>query len=400
MTLENQTAMSEFTEYIESVQGDLARISAAIHANPEVAFHEKESSQQLITFLEEKGVAVERNFKEMETAFKATKNVCGGGLSVLFLSEYDALPGLGHACGHNLIAVSGLAAFFAASEYAEKHQIPATFTLIGTPAEETYGGKTILRARGAFKGYDVCFLLHPFAGTATDPGWLSSFKIRVKFKGKASHAASRPEDGLNALDAAVLLYNSVAMWRQQLPERSRIHGIFTDGGSAVNIIPEKSEMFWNLRAPELKSAEEMRERFHKMVLAAAEATGTTAEEETVAIYEPSVFNAPLNALYGDLWKEMFGEEIFRGNGTEGRASSDFGDVSVEVPGANYLYDITKGADHPLHTPEFREDAATDYAFENTMRASAITAAASIRFLEDEEFREKVRADWKRQTVIQ
>ena len=389
--------MNDFQKYIESVKGDLAEISAAIHANPEVAFYERESSQLLISFLEKQGLIVERNFKEMETAFITRKEVCGGGLSVLFLSEYDALPGLGHACGHNLIAVSGLAAFVAASRYAEEHHIPSTFTLIGTPAEETYGGKTILKARGAFDGYDVCFLLHPFAGTATDPGWLSSVKIRVRFKGKASHAASRPEDGLNALDAAVLLYNSVSMWRQQLPERARIHGIFTDGGSAVNIIPEKSEMFWNLRAPELLAAGEMRKRFHKMVQAAAEATGTFAEEEIVAVYEPSVFNAPLNTLYGDLWKEMFGEEIFRGNGTEGRASSDFGDVSVKVPGANYLYDITRGADHPLHTPEFREDAATDYAFENTMRASAITAAAAIRFLEDEDFREQVRADWKRQT---
>ena len=389
--------MSDMLKYIEPVQGDLAKISSTIHANPEVAFCEKESSALLISFLEDHGFTVERNFKEMETAFKTTVDVCGGGLSVLFLSEYDALPGLGHACGHNLIAVSGLAAFLAAYQYAEEHQIPATFTLIGTPAEETYGGKTILKARGAFDGYDVCFLLHPFAGTATDPGWLSSVKIRVRFKGKASHAASKPEDGLNALDAAVLLYNSVSMWRQQLPERARIHGIFTDGGSAPNIIPEKSEMFWNLRAPELVSAGKMRERFHKMVHAAAEATGTVSEEEIVTVYQPSIFNAPLNNLYGDLWKEMFGEEIFRGNGTEGRASSDFGDVSVKIPGANYLYDITQGADHALHTEAFRADAATDYAFENTMRASAITAAASIRFLEDQEFREAVRADWKRQT---
>ena len=391
--------MSNMLKYIEPVQGDLAKISSAIHANPEVAFCEKKSSALLISFLEDHGFTVERNFKEMETAFKTTVDICGGGLSVLFLSEYDALPGLGHACGHNLIAVSGLAAFLAAYKYAEEHQIPATFTLIGTPAEETYGGKTILKARGAFDGYDVCFLLHPFSGTATDPGWLSSVKIRVRFKGKASHAASRPEDGLNALDAAVLLYNSVSMWRQQLPERARIHGIFTDGGSAPNIIPEKSEMFWNLRAPELVSAGEMRERFHKMVHAAAEATGTVSEEEIVTVYQPSIFNAPLNNLYGDLWKEMFGEEIFRGNGTEGRASSDFGDVSVKIPGANYLYDITQGADHALHTEAFRADAATDYAFENTMRASAITAAASIRFLEDQDFREAVRADWKRQTSL-
>ena len=389
--------MSDMLKYIEPVQGDLAKISSTIHANPEVAFCEKKSSALLISFLEDHGFTVERNFKEMETAFKTTVDVCGGGSSVLFLSEYDALPGLGHACGHNLIAVSGLAAFLAAYKYAEEQQIPATFTLIGTPAEETYGGKTILNARGAFDGYDVCFLLHPFAGTATDPGWLSSVKIKVRFKGKASHAASRPEDGLNALDAAVLLYNSVSMWRQQLPERTRIHGIFTDGGSAPNIIPEKSEMIWNLRAPELKTAGEMRTRFHNMVQAAAEATGTTATEEVVAVYEPSVFNAPLNSLYGDLWKEMFGEEIFRGNGTEGRASSDFGDVSVKIPGANYLYDITQGADHALHTEAFRADAATDYAFENTMRASAITAAASIRFLENQDFREAVRADWKRQT---
>lgn len=391
--------MNELSRYIDVIRGDLHRISQHIHANPEIAFQEKESSELLISFLEQHGFSAERNFKEMETAFKVTKDVCGGGPSVLFISEYDALPGLGHACGHNLIAVSGLAAFLSAVRYAEDHRIAATFTLIGTPAEETFGGKTILKKRGAFDGYDVCFLLHPFAGTATDPGWLSSVKIRVTFTGKASHAASKPEDGLNALDAAVLLYNSVSMWRQQLPERSRIHGIFTNGGTAPNIIPEKSEMFWNLRAPELKSANEMLERFHKMVQGAADSTGTSAAEEIVAVYEPSVFNEPLNTLYGDLWKEMFGVEIFRGNGTEGRASSDFGDVSVLMPGANYLYDITQGADHPLHTPEFREDASGDYAFENTMRASAVTAAAALRFLTDPEFRKKVHTDWKRQIEI-
>ena len=118
--------------------------------------------------------------------------------------------------------------------------------------------------------------MHPFAGTATDPGWLSSVKIKVFFHGKASHAASRPEDGLNALDAAVMLYNAVSMWRQQLPERARIHGIIENGGSAPNIIPDETGMFWNLRAPEMKTANIMRERFHKMVLAAAEATGTVA----------------------------------------------------------------------------------------------------------------------------
>lgn len=386
--------MNEFLQQIEAIQGDLHRISSSIHANPEIAFQEKESSDLLIAYLEQHGFSVERQFKEMETAFKTEKKVCGGGESVLFLSEYDALPGLGHACGHNLIAVSGIAAFLSAVSYAEQHKIPGTFTLIGTPAEETYGGKTILKTRGAFDGYDVCFLLHPFAGTATDPGWLSSIKIKVSFSGKASHAASKPEDGLNALDAAVLLYNSVAMWRQQLPERTRIHGIITNGGTAPNIIPDKTEMFWNLRAPELGRTAEMKERFHQMVLAAAAATGTTAQEEIAAVYEPSIFNAPLNRLYGELWDSFFGEQIFMGNGTEGRASSDFGDVSVLIPGANYLYDITQGKDHPLHTAEFREDASGDYAFENTMRASAITAAAAIRFLEDPVFREEVRADWE------
>ena len=387
--------MNELTEQIKLIQGDLHRISSSIHANPETAFHEFKSSALLIEFLESCGFQAERRFKEMETAFSVTAKICGGGPSILFISEYDALPGLGHACGHNLIAVSGVAAFLAAVRYAEKHQIPGTFTLIGTPAEESFGGKITLAERGAFDGFDAAFLMHPFAGTATDPGWLSSVKIRVFFDGKASHAASCPEDGLNALDAAVLLYNSVAMWRQQLPERTRIHGIFINGGTAANIIPEHTEMFWNLRAPELKTNREMQKRFEKMVHGAAESTGTTARIEIVTVYEPSVFNEPLNRIYGDLWKEMYGTEIFRGKGTEGRASSDFGNVSTLIPGANYLYDITGNENHPLHTTSFCTDAASDYAFENTMRASAVTAAAAIRFLRDPDFRKEVRDDWKK-----
>ena len=387
--------MNEFSEQIESIKSDLHGISSFIHANPEVAFCERKSAGALVSFLEGQGFRPERNFKGMETAFSVSAEVSGGGPSVLFLCEYDALPELGHACGHNLIAVSSAAAFLSAVKYAEKHRLPGKFTLIGTPAEESFGGKIALKERGAFQGFDACFLLHPFAGTATDPGWLSSVKIKVRFHGKASHAASRPEDGLNALDAAVMLYNAVSMWRQQLPERSRIHGIVTNGGSAPNIIPDETEMFWNLRAPEMKTANAMRDRFHRMVLAAAEATGTVAEERTVAVYEPSVFNAPLNRAYADFWRDVFGEEILRGSGTEGRASSDFGNVSGIIPGANYLFDITNGKDHPLHSVEFREDAAGDYGFEQAMKASAATAAAACRFLKDPVFREEVRSDWIR-----
>ena len=389
--------MNEFSQQIELMKRDLHRISSSIHANPEVAFQEKESSRLLIDYLEQNGFRVERNFKGMETAFSVTTDIHGGGPSLLFLSEYDALPGLGHACGHNLIAVSGVASFLCAVRYAEAHNLPGTFTLIGTPAEETYGGKTILCEKGAFHGFDVCFLLHPSTGTATDPGWLSSLKIEVSFTGKASHASSKPEDGLNALDAAVLLYNSVSMWRQQLPERSRIHGIFTDGGKAPNIIPERSAMLWNLRAPELNVMEQMRDRFFGMIHAAAEATGTRAKKRIIALYEPSVFNTPLNQLYTTLWKEMFGVEIPCGNGTDGRASSDFGNVSRIVPGINFLYDITHGKNYPLHTTEFRDAAIQDYAFENTMRASAVTAAAAAHFLEDREFRESVYNEWKNKT---
>ena len=386
--------MNEFIEQIRLFEGDLRKISSLIHANPETAYQEYKSSEALCSFMEQQGFQAERNFKDMETAFCVSAEVGSGGPSLLFLSEYDALPELGHACGHNLIAVSGAAVFLSALRYAEKYQIPGKFTLIGTPAEEAYGGKVTLQERGAFDGFDAAFLMHPFAGTATDPGWLSTVQINVSFQGKPSHAASRPEDGLNALDAAVQLYNSVAMWRQQLPERARIHGIFLKGGDAHNIIPEYTEMFWNLRATDWNNTRKMVGRFEKMVQGAAECTETVGNMKILTSYAPSVFNAPLNRIYGDLWHEMFGETIKRGDGTEGRASSDFGNISLRIPSANYLFDITQGADHPLHTAAFRDDAASDYAFENTMRASAVTAAAAIRFLLDPGFRKEVQDDWK------
>ena len=143
--------MNEFSELTEAIKADLHGVSSRIHANPEVAFHETKSAGELISFLERQGFHPERNFKGVETAFSVSAEVCGGGPSVLFLCEYDALPELGHACGHNLIAVSSAAAFVSAVRYAEKHQLPGKFTLMGTPAEESLGGKVVLKERGAFR---------------------------------------------------------------------------------------------------------------------------------------------------------------------------------------------------------------------------------------------------------
>jgi len=382
----------EFVEAVAEVSKELRSISSFIHDNPELGLEERKAASALCDALRGWGFKVERPVAGLETAFRAE---WGQGSPVFcFMSEYDALPGIGHACGHNLIAVSGLAAAFAAKKLMERRTLKGKIVLIGTPGEEGKGGKVTMVERGAFKGIDAGLISHPYDISSSDDGCLSVSRFLVSYHGVSAHASISPELGVNALDSVITLFNAVGAWRQRLPESSRVHGIVTHGGEAPNVIPDFAEAFFYIRAADNKTHEEMEASFKRMAEAAALASGAKVEVKWISAYKSSVHNSPLNDAYVALGKPL-GLSVKAAPPMSGRGSTDFGDVSQVMPGANLHFGIIEdGHEVPLHSLEFKEAAATPYAFSQAMKAAAAMAAIGVRYLSDEAFKDAVDADFK------
>ncbi len=261
-----QTANSD----IDRRRKDLIDLSLRIHANPEIAFEEHESAEALAELLEANGFAVERGICEIPTAFRASAGA--GEPRVALIAEYDALPGVGHGCGHNIIGTASCAAGIALKPLLE--ETGGTLLVIGTPAEEAAGGKVYMAARGAFDGLDCALMVHPGNRNTAVAFALACLDFDVEFEGRPAHAAARPEAGLNALDAMVAAFVNVGLLRQQLRDSARIHGIITDGGQAVNVIPHRTAAKFLIRS---EDDEYMDEVLKPKVLAcfegAAAATG-------------------------------------------------------------------------------------------------------------------------------
>ena len=266
---------------IDEAQGELRDLSLDIHAHPELAYEEEHAHEVLTAFLEARGFAVERGAFGLPTAFRATAG--SGTPTVAVLSEYDALPGIGHACGHNLIATSGVATGLAAAEVLGEGD--GTIVVIGTPAEERGGGKVDLIRAGAFDGVDAAMMMHPGGQSPQSPPGSVRVNakpnalqaLRVRYRGKNAHAAGRPWEGLNALDALIHAYNGISLLRQQMRPSARVHGIITDGGQAPNIIPDETEAYFFVRDDVVARLEELKPRVVACFEAAALATGTELE---------------------------------------------------------------------------------------------------------------------------
>lgn len=262
--------------------------------NPETCFEEVKAHDNITAFLREQGLTVTPHAFGLQTALLAEYGT--GGRVVTFNVEYDALPGIGHACGHNLIATGSLAAFLGVVAAIKKHQIAGRVRALGTPAEEGGGGKIKLIDAGAYKDVDACLMTHPFA-TALIPAathgvaygtCVASAKFGATFTGKASHAAAAPHEGVNALDAAVLAYNGLSLLRQQIKPEERIQVVILEGGHRPNIITPKSVLDLNVRSSSLKDTLVLKERVRKCFEGAAMATGCTVEfEEFASIYPAS-----------------------------------------------------------------------------------------------------------------
>lgn len=364
-----------------TLRDDLVVLSRAIHATPELAYREHQAVANIAALLQRHGHAVEARLGDLETAFRA--RVGPPGPSVALLAEYDALPEIGHACGHNLIAMSNVGAFLLAAQREKDLQVG--IELIGTPAEEAGGGKIDLIDAGVFRESIAVLSSHP-GGDEWEYGRTSLGIVGrvVRFHGVASHAAYSPEKGRNALSAAVRLFLAVDGWRQHLPADTRVHGIITKGGTASNVIPDLAECDFGLRAADKDVLEEMDRTFTRMAEGAAMQTGTTVEvDEKMRLYQPMKPNARIGAL---LREELERRRIPYVNEGLVLASTDFGNVSHVAP-ADYIGFPVSTEKIPGHSHQMRDASATDLAHTNAMIAAEMLAAVAVRIATDRATRE-------------
>jgi amidohydrolase len=338
---------------IETRYQQLGELSRKIHDNPEVAFKEKKAAAWLAGYLEESGFSVEKGICGLPTSFRSEY---GKGKPVIaILAEYDALPKVGHACGHNLIATSAVAAGVASRSAVDK--LGGSILVIGTPAEEFYGGKVIMAESGAFDNIDLAMIVHPGGSNRATMNTLACQTLEIEFFGKAAHAAAKPEEGINALEAMIQSFNAVNSLRQHIRDKARIHGIITDGGEAANVVPAHTAASFIVRAEDDSYLDELKERVVNCFTSAAKATGAELKYRWGERYAAMFNNLTLARLFKQNMQSM-GHKMLLGDATQWGGSTDVGNVSQLLPTIQPMVAIAP-PDVLLHSPPFARAAASE-----------------------------------------
>jgi amidohydrolase len=367
---------------------ELEELSRAIHDNPETAFEETGAVAGLTGFLKANGFAIETGICRLKTAFKA---VYGAGRPVIaFLAEYDALPKVGHACGHNLIGTASAAAAVAARRAADEYG--GTIIVFGTPGEELYGGKCIMAERGAFTDVDFAMITHPGGGDQIMMSTLACETLNVEFFGKSAHAAGEPEKGINALEAMILSFNGINSLRQHVPEKSRIHGVITDGGEVANIVPAHTAGTFIVRSENDDLLEDLKKRVIACFAGAAKATGARLKYAWGEHYAAMRSNGVMARLFKENLAAV-GRSVPLGANNLQTFSTDVGNVSQLVPTIQPLVGIT-GADVQLHTPAFAVAARTGEALRTLLDAARAMAMTAADILADPGTAERAREEFR------
>jgi amidohydrolase len=365
--------------------GELTQLSRDIHAHPELAYQERHALGAIGALLERHGHRVERGIGGLETAFRT--RVGPEGPAIALLAEYDALPEVGHGCGHNLIAISNVGAYLVAATSAARLEVG--IELIGTPAEENGGGKIDLLRKGVFDRTVAALSSHPaaYGGWAVSGTSLGVVGKRVTFSGVASHAGSAPEKGRNALNAVIRFFVGIDGWRQQLEADSRVHGIISDGGVAQNVVPSRTEAIFGLRARERGTLDGMVERFGEIAKGAALLTGTKVEiAEYLPYYEPVKENRALGDV---VMTELERQGVTPSRGVLVTASTDLGNVSTKVPTDWVRFPVSEKP-IPGHSVQMRDACITDLAHTNAMITAEALGAAAVRIATDKTFRDRIK----------
>jgi len=376
---------------VDRLGDDLEKLSHRIHDNPELGYHEVKAAAWLTEFLDAQGFKVERGVAGVETAFRATLET-GDGPTIAILCEYDALPQIGHACGHNVIATAGVGA--GAGLAAVRDRLPkGRIQVVGTPAEEGGGGKVRLIKGGVFRDVDAAMMVHGFDRWVAHFDLLGIIRVGFEFTGKAAHASADPWEGVNALDAAVQTYNNVAMLRQQVRPDARIHGIITHGGAAPNIIPEFAAATFYVRSLDIDAMWRLEKRVIQCAEGAARATGCELKviEHRDTAYEPMKRNATLLETFRANLKTLGVTESPEIKDRLG--SSDIGNVSQVIPAIQPMVKIAPDGT-PIHSRAFEAAAKSSLAREGMVTAAKAMAMTTLDLLADPSLVKEAQAEFK------
>jgi amidohydrolase len=379
---------------LDRLGDELEQLSHKIHDNPELGYQEVKAAGWLTEFLAQQGFKVERGVAGVETAFRATLET-GEGPTLAILCEYDALPQIGHACGHNIIATAGVGA--GAGLAAVRDRLPkGRIQVIGTPAEEGGGGKVKLINGGVFKNVDAAMMVHGFDRWVGHADLLGIVRVGFEFKGKAAHASADPWEGVNALDAAIQTYNNVAMLRQQVRPDARLHGIITHGGAAPNIIPEFAAATFYVRSLSVDYMWDLQKRVIRCAEGAAKAAGCELKvvEHRDTVYEPMKRNAALlDAFRANL--KTFG--VTESPELRDRlGSSDIGNVSRVLPAIQPMVKIAPDGT-PIHSRAFEAAAKSPLAREGMLISAKTMAMTVCDLLSDPSLVKRAQAEFKAAT---
>jgi len=377
---------------VDGLRDELLRLSHGIHANPELAFEERKAAALLGEVIRRAGLEVETGAYGLETAFVAEFGSGDAGC-VAVLAEYDALPEIGHACGHNIIASAAVGAGLALHALADR--LPGRVRLLGTPAEERGGGKELMARKGAFDGVDAAMMVHPAGANLVNMPSLACSEVVVHYRGRAAHASAMPEQGINALDALVIAYQAIAALRQHIGVFERIHGIITDGGKAPNIVPESASGLFFVRAANADELAALKKRVEGCFEAGASATGAELELSwSAADYLDIRYNEPLADSYRAN-AEALGREFFPIDKVPVRlaGSSDMGNVSYRVPSIHPMI-ASAPIQCSIHNAEFEKWAGGEMGDAAVVDGAKALAMTALDYLCDPELRRRVLAHFE------
>ncbi|MBW2618450.1 MAG: amidohydrolase [Deltaproteobacteria bacterium] len=382
---------SRVRDEIDQVRGLLAEVNRFIFSHPEIGYEERQAAARLVDELKGRGFAVTSNPAGLETAFQATISGRASRPHLAILAEYDALPELGHACGHNLIAVSALGAALALG--AVSAELDGQVSLIGAPAEEvlTDSGKTRLITAGLFDDFDAAMMVHPFTSNLMGESSLSLNEVRVEFLGQAAHAAACPDLGINAYDAVSLTLTGISFLRQQLRSDARIHWGELKVSGAKNVIPDKASIVIGVRAGSDDYTDQTTERIVDCARGAALMAGCGLELGVEKGFRTMTPNKALVELYAKNWASL-GQTVDQLESPQ-MGSSDMGDVSKVVPAIHPFFKIAEPGT-AVHSADFRTAAGSEAAFEAALLAAAAMAMTAIDLLTNPECWPQIRRDFE------
>lgn len=392
------TSLDVVTASLRDVDEDVTALAHTIHGLAETAYEEHESVAAITALLNNHGISTETGMFGVETTFRASTGN-GRGRTIAILAEYDALPEIGHACGHNVIAASAVGAFLALSKLHDKdpEAVPGTVVLLGTPAEEGHSGKEVMARAGAFEGVDAAIMVHGYGYDCAEQVWLGRRLLRVTFSGVAAHASAQPFMGRNALDASNLFYQGLGLLRQQMPQISRLHAVIADGGTRPSIITESATVQCYVRSKYPDTLKELSDRVDDVARGAALMTGTGVDIDWDE-HPPSLpvrTNSPLTARWAE-HEQARGRTPLQGGVLDESiaASTDFGNVSYRIPGIHPLIKVAD-SEVALHTRDFADAAQTPEAEDAVRDAAFGLAATALDYLVDDALAAEVSADFER-----